>query len=111
MNITLTNTFLWDAQPGTASPYGQNTCYYTGIDACSGDNKQTAGAIPNGARPDNKWPYGKVGAVSNGSTTKSLTTVANFGFADGHAKAMAPQQTNPDGVNQQNKNLWDGMRP
>jgi len=111
MHLTLTNTFLWDAQPGTASPYGQDRCYYTGIDACQGDNKQTAGAIPNGARPDMKWPYGQVGAVSNGSTTKSLNNVANFAFADGHAKAMPPQATNPDGVRLQNKNLWDGMRP
>ena len=35
---------------------------------------------------------------------------APFVFADGHAKAMRPTQTNPDGRNRPTDNMWDAYR-
>lgn len=32
-------------------------------------------------------------------------------FADGHAKALRPEQTNPDGWNQPQNNMWYATRP
>ncbi len=66
--------------------------------------------IPDGTLPTEngttvKFPNGSRGAVSVTNTTNS-----NFVFVDGHAKAMKPEATNPDPVNQKDKNLWDSSR-
>jgi prepilin-type processing-associated H-X9-DG protein len=37
--------------------------------------------------------------------------LTNFCFADGHAKAFRPEQTNPDGINRPQDNMWDAKRP
>jgi prepilin-type N-terminal cleavage/methylation domain-containing protein/prepilin-type processing-associated H-X9-DG protein len=58
-------------------------------------------AIPNPKRPvANSYPAGPAGLVSSPFSSKSLT---NFAFADGHAKAMKPAATNPDGVTEVNE--------
>jgi prepilin-type N-terminal cleavage/methylation domain-containing protein len=91
--IFLTSTMLWDFGPGiTDGPY------YT--------DAMTCGGIPNGARPESKdFCQGR-----NGGVSVSNTGVASFVFADSHAKAMKPVQTNPDGGNQPLKNMWNGQR-
>jgi prepilin-type processing-associated H-X9-DG protein/prepilin-type N-terminal cleavage/methylation domain-containing protein len=66
---------------------------------------------PNGARTEatadsRKFGWGKSGAISTPHSGMS-----NFLFADGHAKSMKPVQTNPDGVNKPNLNMWDAVRP
>ena len=86
-----TQELVWDNYDD--SPGG----YYAGF-----------GNIPNGARTSTGqgFPYAKEGGVSvhhNG--------VANFLFADGHAKAMKAVATNPDGKNQPQNNMWDALRP
>jgi prepilin-type N-terminal cleavage/methylation domain-containing protein/prepilin-type processing-associated H-X9-DG protein len=85
-----THELVWDNYDDSKSGY------YAGF-----------GNIPNGARTStgNGFPYGKEGGVSahhNG--------VANFLFADGHAKAMKPVATNPDGKNRPELNMWDALR-
>jgi len=62
--------------------------------------------IPNGlAATTNSFPSGPNGAVSIVNANKS-----NFAFVDGHAKSMTPSATDPDPVNNRDKNLWDGDR-
>jgi prepilin-type N-terminal cleavage/methylation domain-containing protein/prepilin-type processing-associated H-X9-DG protein len=68
-------------------------------------NETYCGLIPNGARPDAKYPSGK-----NGGVSAKFNEMGNFVFVDGHAKAMKPSQTNPDGKNQPQRNMWDALR-
>jgi len=96
-----TSTFLWDCDTSVSGA----TCYYTGINDGSA---YEAGAIPNGHRPDDVYPKGKNGGVS--TPTSDGTGVSNFSMADGHAKAFKPTATNPDGINQRDKNMWDATR-
>jgi prepilin-type processing-associated H-X9-DG protein len=49
-----------------------------------------------------KGPNGAVSVAGNGQ--------ANFTFVDGHSKSMKPSQTNPDGYNQPQNNMWDSTR-
>jgi prepilin-type N-terminal cleavage/methylation domain-containing protein/prepilin-type processing-associated H-X9-DG protein len=90
--IFLTSTMLWDFAPNIS-----NINAYTDPMSC--------GAIPNGARAESTFCLGKNGGVS---TAKN--GMANFVFADGHAKAMKPTQTNPDGGGQPDKNMWNSTR-
>lgn len=85
-------TFLWDSMPGTEE-------YYTGV----------TGDIPNGTRrladgTVRPYPSGIAGGVSTDSDR------ANFVFADGHAKSLRPEQTNPDPVNRIQDNMWYSKR-
>ncbi len=58
---------------------------------------------PDGSRnPSTAFPYGPNGAVTTDSTGKAI-----FSFADSHAKALSPTQTDPDFFNQPAKNMWD----
>jgi prepilin-type N-terminal cleavage/methylation domain-containing protein/prepilin-type processing-associated H-X9-DG protein len=68
-------------------------------------NETYCGLIPNGARPEAKYPRGK-----NGGASAKFNEQGNFVFADGHAKAMRPAQTNPDGKNRPQDNMWDALR-
>lgn len=61
--------------------------------------------IPDGTRPDGKYPLGKDGSVS-----AHHANMSNFAFADGHVKAMRPVQTNPDPVNRPQDNMWHATR-
>lgn len=90
-NIWDANAFLWDC-----SPKGGD-CYYNG----EGD------ALPEGTIATSvAYPNGRAGGVSTKHTGTS-----NFMFADGHAKALRPEQTNPDGWNQPQNNMWYATRP
>jgi len=79
------------------------------------------GLIPDGTRPDDPngyrapqghAPYGtylvnknvKYGAVATVYMNKGI-----FSMVDGHAKALDPVATNPDPVNQPNKNMWNAL--
>jgi prepilin-type N-terminal cleavage/methylation domain-containing protein/prepilin-type processing-associated H-X9-DG protein len=84
-----TNLVLWDC-----SPLGGD-CNYNG-----------GSTIPDGAiSPTVAYPNGQSGGISTHHTGES-----NFVFADGHAKAMRPAQTNPDGWNHPELNLWVSNR-
>jgi len=61
--------------------------------------------IPNGTRTAANYPNGPDGAVSAKHAGQ-----ASFLFTDGHAKSQKPAATNPDPVNQKDKNLWDASR-
>jgi prepilin-type N-terminal cleavage/methylation domain-containing protein/prepilin-type processing-associated H-X9-DG protein len=81
-----------------------NPVYYgiaqTGVSSDAWDGRWM---IPNPARiATNAYPYGPNGIVSAPFSSKTL---ANFAFTDGHAKAMKPVATNPDGQLDAN-NLW-----
>ena len=75
-----------------------------------------AGLIPRGTRaaapsgyPGNLYaendPFDKAGTVS-----AHYSGQATFAFADGHAKSMKPQATNPDPAKNPELNMWDGTR-
>jgi len=100
-----TSTFLWDCQPADKA----GDCHYTGISGNAGDARY-AGGIPNGRRVDAKYPIGKNGGVSIAGGGDDPKGKSSFIFSDGHAKAMSPPATNPDGVKQPEKNMWDGTR-
>jgi prepilin-type N-terminal cleavage/methylation domain-containing protein/prepilin-type processing-associated H-X9-DG protein len=86
--------FVWDSVPNTTSQY-----------LCNGDN------VPDGQRdnlmntPNAAYPQGNRGGVSL-PTAGTETGNANFAFADGHAKSMAPVATNPDPINKPQSNMW-----
>ena len=93
-----TQVFLWDGNSSTG-----DTPYYQ-AEGCS---------IPNGLRltgdggTEAPYPAGKRGGVS---PSNDKGAQANFAFADGHAKSMLPEATNPDPVNAQGKNMWNSTR-
>jgi len=51
--------------------------------------------------------YGK---GPDGAVSVATVGQANFNFVDGHAKSMNPVQTNPDGDNQPQNNMWNSIR-
>jgi prepilin-type N-terminal cleavage/methylation domain-containing protein/prepilin-type processing-associated H-X9-DG protein len=95
------NAFVWDSNnglPGTPEAY-----------LCNGDN------VPDGQRdnslgtPNAAYPVGNRGGVSLPSAGTDQGN-ANFAFADGHSKSMAPVATNPDPVNLPKSNMWYSSR-
>jgi prepilin-type N-terminal cleavage/methylation domain-containing protein/prepilin-type processing-associated H-X9-DG protein len=83
-----TSQYLWD-DTGSAGTY-----YDIGA------------GIPDGARPTTtKYPFGQEG----GAPTRH-SGMTNFVFADGHAKAMKPVQTNPNGQTRPQDNMWNSQR-
>ena len=95
-----TQAFMWDCQPGAD--------YY-----CEGGS-----GIPDGTREAQfgggarAFPKGNRGGVSEPASSDNGkgTAAVNFAFTDGHAKAMRPEQTNPDPINQPLKNMWNSKR-
>jgi prepilin-type N-terminal cleavage/methylation domain-containing protein/prepilin-type processing-associated H-X9-DG protein len=68
-------------------------------------------SLPNGSRTATTNPYDPAG--KNGGVTPIHSGMGNFAFADGHVKAMKPEQTNPQTGTQAQKdaaNLWDALR-
>ncbi|MDX1932270.1 MAG: DUF1559 domain-containing protein [Capsulimonadales bacterium] len=83
-----TMLFMWDCHPKGIE------CAYLG----EGAN------IPDGVRVGD-YPRG----VAGGAATRH-SGLTNYVFSDGHAKAMRPEQTNPDGFDRPLDNMWDAMR-
>ncbi|MBC8134791.1 MAG: DUF1559 domain-containing protein [Fibrella sp.] len=65
---------------------------------------------PNGLRDETTPDSKKFGWGKNGAISAKHAGMSNFMFADGHAKAMKPTQTNPDGINKPELNMWDAIR-
>ncbi len=75
-------------------------------------------AIPDGSRPATKNKFDPAGP--NGAVTAVHSDFANFGFADGHVKAMKPAATNPQNstlsdpnakaAENKSRNMWDAKR-
>ena len=104
-SFTPVSQFLWDCEPKAKA----DGCYYTGFPGTSGAGDAfQAAAIPNGNRDQMAYPTGINGGVS--TTANDPKLVANFTFADGHAKSFAPSRTNPSGMTQPQNNMWDGLR-
>lgn len=61
--------------------------------------------IPNGRR------IGTGLKGKNGGVSAKHNEISNFAFADGHVKAMRPEQTNPDPTNRPQDNMWNARRP
>jgi prepilin-type N-terminal cleavage/methylation domain-containing protein len=77
------------------------------------DNTGFAGRLPDGSV--STAPYTVNGAVVNqngqmGAVTGLYGNVSPFVFADSHAKAMDPRQTNPSRNNQPLLNKWNAYR-
>ncbi len=65
-----------------------------------------ANSIPDGTRPKTAaYPNGPAGSVS-----AKFGGIGVFVYADGHVKAQRPEATNPDPVNQPDRNQWDAKR-
>lgn len=110
-----------------ATRYGGNNTFGCG-DLIAGVNwwdKTGAGEIPDGNLTDRPTtPYyapfgGYQGAKGQylvnqdgqwGAVAAIYMNQGIFAFADGHAKAMNPLQTDPDPVNQPQNNMWDAYR-
>jgi prepilin-type N-terminal cleavage/methylation domain-containing protein/prepilin-type processing-associated H-X9-DG protein len=65
---------------------------------------------PNGARLDDSAAKRAVMEGRNGGVSAPFAEKGNFVYVDGHAASVRPSATNPDGVNQPEKNQWDGLR-
>ena len=95
-----TQVFLWDCLPGE-----DHYC-------------DTGAGIPNGQRnvefgSNRNYPMGTAGGVSLQTFTANGTSGrqnATFVFADGHAKSMVPEATNPDGRGRPQDNMWNSKR-
>ena len=77
----------------------------------SGWNAYAPQALPDGSRAATTNAYDPAG--KNGAVTPIHSGFANFAFADGHVKAMKPEQTNPQSGTQAQKdaaNMWDATR-
>lgn len=48
---------------------------------------------------------------NNGGVSIHPDGMSNFGFCDGHVKAMHPYQTNPDPYGHPDEDMWDALRP
>lgn len=91
---------------GVASNFGPNSTFLGPVTGGTGwgemhipdGTKAMAESAPN-ARDGR---HGAVSVHNNG--------MSNFLFADGHAKAMKPEQTNPDPVNRPQDNMWNALR-
>jgi len=84
-----TMLYMWDCNPNGG------TCFYA----------DEGSAIPDGAVVGGVYPKAK-----EGGAPIRHTGTTNFAFADGHVKAMRPEQTNPDGWNRPQDNMWDALR-
>ncbi len=96
----LTNAYMWDCYPA-----GNYYC-----DEGSGIPDGTREAqFGGGAR---NYPRGNRGGVSESATSDNGrgTLAVNFAFADGHAKAMRAEATNPDPINKPDANMWNSKR-
>ena len=85
--------------------YGQGVLGYppfTGLETM--DSWFEPSETPNGTATA-PWPRGSAGTV-----TAKHNGMANFCFVDGHVKAVKPEATNPDPVNQPDRNMWDASR-
>jgi prepilin-type N-terminal cleavage/methylation domain-containing protein/prepilin-type processing-associated H-X9-DG protein len=95
-----TQAFMWDCTPAAN--------YY--CDEGSG--------IPDGTRETQfggavrNYPRGNRGGVSEPAPSANGKGVAssNFVFADGHAKTMRAEATNPDPINKPDSNMWNSRR-
>ncbi|HEY0866463.1 MAG TPA: prepilin-type N-terminal cleavage/methylation domain-containing protein [Fimbriimonas sp.] len=83
----VSNVFLWD-------PSGTDKYY-----------QDQGAATPSGAIPKADFPFGQEGSMS---VTQGK---GNMVLSDGHAAALNPVATNPDGLNQPEKNMWVSQRP
>lgn len=117
--VMITNKFNGDATKLSPAGWGNLTNWFGSVFFCDQgvQGRDTdlwcqgwlwsAGiTIPNGLQdPAASYPNGPDGAVS-----VLPANVANFTFADGHAKAMRPSATNPNPVNRPQDNLWNAVR-
>jgi prepilin-type N-terminal cleavage/methylation domain-containing protein/prepilin-type processing-associated H-X9-DG protein len=102
----------WWGENSTSTPVN-GMIFQTMVDAQFENVPPLWGGMPgpNGARDESTPDSKKFGWGKNGAISAVHTGQSNFVFADGHAKAMRPVQTNPDGVNRPDLNLWDAKRP
>ncbi|HWD40985.1 MAG TPA: prepilin-type N-terminal cleavage/methylation domain-containing protein [Fimbriimonas sp.] len=97
--VWLTNVFMWDCNPaqdyycaeGSGIPDGTRDAQYG-----------TTRPFPMGPRGGVSMPESSAVGTSSGN--------ANFSFADGHAKSMKPEATNPDPINKPDANMWNSKR-
>ncbi|MBC8136124.1 MAG: DUF1559 domain-containing protein [Fibrella sp.] len=95
----------WGFRAGNASAFGPNNLFMGKTTGGGwGDQRIPDGTLPLAESAPNKKD-GRHGAVATHSNGMS-----NFLFADGHAKAMKPEQSNPDPANRPQDNMWNAIR-
>jgi prepilin-type N-terminal cleavage/methylation domain-containing protein len=77
------------------------------ITLCCGNEGVSIG--PDGTR-DDAAEKRRIMQGRNGGVSAPYQEKANFVFTDSSAKSITPVQSNPDGENQPEKNMWDGTR-
>ncbi|AIE86026.1 prepilin-type N-terminal cleavage/methylation domain-containing protein [Fimbriimonas ginsengisoli] len=94
--LKIPNTANWDAP---LSNFGPGVFF-------SGHFYTRANSIPDGTRSKTAaYPDGPAGSVS-----AKFSGLSNFVYADGHAKSLKPEATNPDPANHPDLNQWDAKR-
>ena len=87
--------FMWDSDTNGSD------AYYT-----------ANSLIPNGLRPATaKYDSAKNMTGKGGGCATLHNGLTNFVFADGHSKALRPEQTNPMGSQDPSRNMWLANRP
>jgi prepilin-type processing-associated H-X9-DG protein len=107
----------WQLSPTSATVVAPVNVFDVDFQGSSWDNGDALWELPNPYRsPSLTYPAGPNGVVSAPFSSKSLT---NFAFLDGHAKALKPAATDPDGSLQakgsygsawDQNNLWNVAR-
>ncbi|MCG9895042.1 MAG: prepilin-type N-terminal cleavage/methylation domain-containing protein [Fimbriimonadaceae bacterium] len=77
------------------------------VTTCCGNEGVSIG--PDGSRPDTP-ELRRIMQGRNGGVSAPYGDKANFVFTDSSAKSLSPAQTNPDGENRRQDNMWDGLR-
>ncbi len=93
------------SDPGNVLMWGPG-CFVSGVNWW--DSSGGPSLLPDGSRAPTASKYDPTGP--NGGIIPMHAEKANFLFADGHVKAMVPSQTNPDGTNRPQDNMWDAER-
>jgi len=128
-NTVPAGTVLLSTRVGGADIWGANDLI-SGVPPNWGWDSGGANAIPTGSGFSKTWndsgagpqtgpyyaPKGTGGNylvnadARNGACMTTYFGLSIFTFADGHAKAMPPMQTDPDPINAPQNNMWNAYR-
>lgn len=99
---------MWTADINKDHPTNYNNNAGAGSVSFAYSDGTFPSTIPNAA--GNSSTAAGWGGKLQGHVSVHSSGLANFVFCDGHAKAMKPAQTNPNGVDTDSQNMWNVTR-